>query len=512
MRSMIYRLFPKTNYDALLPAAVGFFIIYVFTRHSGIGISPDSVVYMSVARNIHEHGLLIDFNERPLVVFPSFYPVFLSSLIFITGFDPMVFAPWLNAFLFAMIIYLSGLVMEGFSLRSKWYKYIVLSCIVLSPCLLEIYSMLWSETLFILLLLIFIISLRNYFNAHSIQALLLVAVIAALSCVTRYAGITIIATGGLLLLFDNKLQVKKKIGHIILFGCVASSLLVINLVRNAIIDGTSTGMREKSLTSLSNNIYYFGNTLCDWLPIPRDHFALAFAVGIISIAGFILLFLRSIRKPRFYGYENISVAFFMVYSLFIILTATFSRYELINSRLLSPLFIPLLWGSSSWALSFFRNKPQVIRISVIVISLLFVLFFQHYQVKAGRENYDGIKDAGIPGYTEDPWRKNSEIVNFLKKNTQLFKPGYNVYSNSDDALYFFTGLRCDMVPHKVFAQEISDFFIEPNCYLVWFDDTENPELIGLDDVLQHKKMVLLYQFTNGSIYVTIPNPPMSVKK
>ena len=48
-----------------------------------------------------------------------------------------------------LIIYLAGIIMEQFEYRSRWYKAAILSCIVLSPGLLEDYSMMWSETLFI---------------------------------------------------------------------------------------------------------------------------------------------------------------------------------------------------------------------------------------------------------------------------------------------------------------------------------------------------------------------------
>src|SRR5258708_26716595 len=100
--------------------------------------------------------------------------------------------------------------MEHFLQRSKWYKRAMLSCIVLSPALLEVYSMLWSETIFILLFLLFVIAMHNYFISYSRRALIVAALIAAAAAVTRYAGITIVGTGGLLLLLDMKIPLRKK--------------------------------------------------------------------------------------------------------------------------------------------------------------------------------------------------------------------------------------------------------------------------------------------------------------
>ena len=139
----------KKNIDSLIAAAAGFVIIFLFTRHSGIGITPDSVVYLTAAENLTSSGRLADFTQDPLIDFPAFYPLFLSAIMLLTGLKALAFGPLLNALLFATVIYLSGSMMEKFSYRSKWYKVAVLSCIVLSPALLEDYSFLLSETLFI---------------------------------------------------------------------------------------------------------------------------------------------------------------------------------------------------------------------------------------------------------------------------------------------------------------------------------------------------------------------------
>ena len=512
MRSFIQQAFPKRNLDALPAAAVGFIIILLYTRHSGIGVSPDSVVYMSAARNIHSHGTLLDFNERPLVVFPAFYPFFLSIGIFLTGLDPMTYAPALNALLFAMVILISGRIMEGFLIRSTWQKQAVLSCMALSPCLLEVYSMLWSETLFILLLLAFFITVRSYLQSGTLKSLLACTGITALACITRYAGVTLLATGGLLILLQGTLPFTKKFQHALLYGFGGSLLLSLNLIRNHTIEGTLTGMREKSLTSLHDNLYYYGNTLSYWLPLPKDHPVFGFWAGVVILLILAILWFRGLFRWPLASFELMAVFFTLFYSLFIIISATFSRYELINSRLLSPVFIPFIWTISTELTAFTRVLRRKAGWMGPAMALCLWLTWQANQYFINKENYDGIRDAGIPGYTEDPWRQDSEFVNFLRSHKGIFRKGYNIYSNADDALYFFTGIRCDMIPHKVFPQEINDFYQEPNCYLVWFDDNENSELITREDILKHKKMIQLYKLSNGTIYVSEENPVKDYRK
>jgi hypothetical protein len=39
------------NTDSLLAALIVFFLIQIFSRHSGIGVSPDSVTYIAATGN-----------------------------------------------------------------------------------------------------------------------------------------------------------------------------------------------------------------------------------------------------------------------------------------------------------------------------------------------------------------------------------------------------------------------------------------------------------------------------
>jgi hypothetical protein len=77
------------NIDSLLFACVGFYVIYLYTKYSGVGISPDSIMYASTANNIRDHGNLLTFNKHPITFFPVFYPFFLAIIRFFSGADPI---------------------------------------------------------------------------------------------------------------------------------------------------------------------------------------------------------------------------------------------------------------------------------------------------------------------------------------------------------------------------------------------------------------------------------------
>lgn len=502
-------LLPRTykNIDSVIAAIAGFFIIQLYTAYSGIGVSPDSIMYASAARSLVDEGALITFNGLPLVDFPVFYPTFLAAVIFITGADPFTAGPVLNGLMFAGLLYLCGWIMQRFVSISRLYKCLVLVAIMLSPALLQIYTYLWSESLFILLSLVFMVLFRKYMVTRSITWLLLAAFIAAISTITRYAGVTIIGTGGFILLFDRNLDIKRKIIHILNYGLVACSLLVLNLMRNALLTKTMTGPREPSLTSFGENVYYFGTVMAEWLHIATEHYAaVSSALGWLVLLLLTGILIYQLLRGKMSAYENIALTFAVVYGLFIIISSTFSRYERINPRLLSPMVIPLIWSLTSWVLTAFRNirfhqqKQQIINWTFALAMLVFI----GNEAYADWDRHHDQKDYGNPGYTDDTWNK-SKFVTFLENNKHIYKPGIPIYSDANEAAYFTSGIRCKNLPHRFFPNKIAEFYRVPHYYLIWFTKLENPELINLEHVMQRQKLIKLYDFGDeGAIYEMKP--------
>lgn len=507
--------FVSGNYDALLAAIAGFILIQVLCAYGGVGISPDSVVYISTAQNIHDHGAINDFTNMPVMDFPAFFPIFLSGILFLTGKTIMAVGPVLDGLLFGLLIWLCGWMMNRFSHFSRWYKWSLLIFIVLSPCLLEIYSMIWSETIFLLLIVLFMIACHRYFHTHSIGSLLLAGGIAALACVTRYAGVSVVAMGGLLMLCDGKLRWGwRKIGHMALYGVVSISLLALNLYRNLKATTTLTGFREKGQTPFIDNLHHFGSVLCDWLPFFNEHYDAATIIALIFLLLITGIFVfRLVRKTDFFSYDTIAISFFVVYGGFILYTATVSRFQQLDSRLLSPLFLSWLWGSTVWIPGWLRRGEAARgggpgfsggafahvglwkKLGVVAVGCCFLWG----EIHAFRENWEGIHDAGIPGYTENQWQK-SETMNYVKAHKDRFSSPGTVYSNAFEGLWFLAGVRSDLIPHKDFPEDIrymlkSKFFV-----VVWFNDQDNSDLIDVPFLKANKPLEEELDFDDGAIY------------
>lgn len=507
-------LFANKNMDSLFIALAGIILILLYTRHSGPGVSPDSIVYLSVSRNLNAYGALMDYNFKPLVDFPVFYPFFLSIAGFLTRTDILIIGPFLNALLFAGVILITGQLINSFKYTNRLYKIIILCSVAISPALFDVYSMLWSETLFIFLSLLFFLFYRVYLEKRTMASLLSCACIAGIACITRYAGITVIATGLMLLFFDRSPDWKKKMTHLFAFGGLSLLPLLVNVLHNRLATGLMTGPRESGITPLHDNIYYYGTVVCQWLGLSSAPALIVSGIVIfIFIAAVVVFVIQAWHHKAYTGAESCFTAFFIVYTVFIIGISTLSHFEQINNRLLSPLYIPLVIVLTAWVPRVFSadsnngtaagTKITEFKKAVLVISLLIICRFEYTQLKKFSEMYTEANTYGIAGYTDDSWKK-SALSRFLRTHSAAFKEDYKLYSNAHEAAYFNGHVRAESLPHLIDKKDIGSFFREKGHYLIWFDAIEDDELLSLQTIRKYAEVTKTNDFTDGSIYIVKP--------
>ena len=496
----------RNNFDSLIAAIAGAVFIFLLTSYHGIGMSPDSVSYTGVARNITQGRWFIDFDDTPIIIFPMGYPTFLGILSMIFSKDVLVLAPWINASLIGLVIFINGCIIERFRQRSWWHKWAILSILPISFSLLDVYTMLWSETLFMVFLCLFIVYIKKYLSNPTLINLLLPALFTALACDTRIAGISILGTGLFLICIQKKLPWLQKLFHLFVYLVLGIAILLANLIRNQLESGTTTGDRQKSITPLINNIQYFGDTLLQWLQLPNATPIIAVSIGIIIILIFGIVFLyRYFTRDKISSFEIINITFCIGYVFFIVITSTISRYEKINNRLLAPAFIPLLLGISFYIPHLIRNiKVRVWRIIAVAAFAVIFFLFQYRQAMAALALHDEIKENGIPGYTELGWQE-SDIVRFLKDKKAFFKPGIDIYSNAADAVYFYNGLPVLTLPEPPNKKDLKEYLeSDPNYAIIFTNDFNNPAIIHLDEIAKFRQLDTLVKLNDGIVLWSNP--------
>ena len=492
----------KKNYDAAIAGLIGALLIYLYAFHGGIGLEPDSITYLATARSVVNGEGFTNLDGCPTTDFPIGYPAFLSIILFISRIDLLQSGVFINMFLYFCLIYLSGGIINHIVTKKRWIKIPFLFLIVFSPALLGVYTILLSETLFLVLTLLFFIALHEYGHKKTMHALVLVGVLAGLSCLVRYAGVTLIGAGGLIILFDRKAQLRKKIGHLLLFGAIGSAFWVGNLYRNYLVTGMLMGDRQKSFTSLYQNIENYSNVIGDFFHLHSFPMAFVVLVGVSFFIFYIYSHIIHIYKAnRYYNYWNILAIYFIVYSVFIVLSSTFSRFETLDMRLLSPLYLPCLLPFTFVITWWVSKQSGWKKQGLIYFFVLLFLAINYCQFSDNADLYAMAKKEGLPGYAQDSW-KHSKLMEYIKKDKKRFNEDTQIYSNGNEAVYLFTGLPAECIPNKIFKVE-NEYYLEETqneYYLVWINANAGPDSLSFKRLLHAHRYILLASHPEGKIY------------
>jgi|694.fasta_scaffold116754_2 hypothetical protein len=482
MKEKLNRIFVPYA-DAWLTSTLASFLIFLFTRHSGIGLSPDSIAYLSTAEHIAQSFSFTDFSGAPLINFPLGYPVFLACTKWLFSY------PLLNSFLFSGLLFMNAAIMKRMRFTNTYIRFFFLLLFACCAPLLEVYSMLWSETLFLFLLLLLLLLLQQYAQDSNIKKLVLASLVCSLLCSVRYAGISFLLAGTTVIFFQPNINWSKKIKHGLIFVFITASLAAFNVLRNRFVSGTLTGVRQEAQRNFWENIHDTGAVISYWLPTTNTISVII--LSLIVLFAVIVIIYSFLKETKI---EKIIAFFFLSYIGFILVIASISRFETLSNRLLIPAFIPffLLWyhiiciGAA--------NAKKLIRWATLIFFSISYTATQYHQYQQNKASWEGIAYAGIPGYAEDMWTR-SAILAHIRKNS-IPKAGV-VYSNANDALYYGTKRNAKALPHKDIPREIKSYDHESSLILVWFFYGENSDLISLPRALQKRSIQKSYQFNDG---------------
>jgi len=175
----------------LLPPLL-FAAFFLFSVNCDIGTTYDSGEYEAAAMSFHSSGKLMGSKGNPYIDWPPLYPITLSLFSgHLHG-----FASCLNLFCLLASIILWIRIAKNYLGEYLIFYALLLS---LSTSLLLIGSFLWSESLFLFLLSVYIWLLYEYSKNRSIKWLVWASLVGFFMLLTRTVGITLV--GGVALAF-----------------------------------------------------------------------------------------------------------------------------------------------------------------------------------------------------------------------------------------------------------------------------------------------------------------------
>lgn len=495
----------------LLAAAIGLLaalLILLREINFGVGLAHDSIVYLSVARSLAAGAGLVAYNGDTLTLFPPLFPA-LVAVPGLFGLDAPAAAGLVNA---AAIGALVGVV--GWRLRSDFGStplalWGALAAMLSIP-LTYVGSRAFSEPIFLLLTTLTLIQAAQFLDSGRRSALVWAAVFTALACLTRYSGAAIVITVALLLLC-RKDSWSSRAQNVVLYSSIAALPVGIWVLRNFLLTGLFTGYRAPSDAPLPQNITVLLHTLASWLfpvgiwsNVQAGTALLAAPLGLLALALVAGASILAVRQWRARGQANgtllVPVAFILIYGALLTAAATFTLLDPLEDKLMSPVYVPLLFTvaaiadwwmrrncgapspnsgpdgpqPSNWSkpAAMIRMRTGRLKSALRLAPLVGLFLWLAYPLAANAVDiHRGITEA-TGWYSNARWA-NSELPPYLKRHLSGIEYG-RLYSNDYWVAYFHAGIPALALPSN--RNELRSVYQNPaaaaddGIYVLWIVD------------------------------------------
>jgi hypothetical protein len=427
---------------------------------SGVGVSPDSAIYLSAAdsilagqglRSIAFHFTPTVAIGKPLVGFPPTYPLLLS-LSGLLSTDPLNGAMWLHSVLFAANLWLVAMIVSLATARSTGAILCAILLFLSSSSLLEIHTMAWSEPPFILFLLLALFLLMLHIRTPNYLFLVGSSLSASLALTTRYAGVTILAPMIFTILLVRNKPLRSRVRDGLILIGIGTFPLAVWLLRN-VVEADSATNRSMAIhpIGISDLDSIASSLLAFWVPFAGHSYLRAVLLllcgGLVLAA--IVSALRALRDRVQHeqsvkmnaAAQMLAASFVTTYLLFLVAYNSLMNPAVeLSSRVLAPVYVfgIILVISVMHKLSRMGNRTKLWPGFLIVSFALVSVNVVHATAFAVERHGNG------RGYTSRDWT-GSESIEYLKSSSE----SRSIYSNGIDVIHILAKKEALRIPAKV---------------------------------------------------------------
>lgn len=523
-------------------AAIGVagILVMLFATRFGIGIDPDSTVYLDAARNLlHGKGLSV-LSERsgqlvPLTHYPPLYSSLLA-LISVAGISLEHAARILNAILFGANIFLIGFAISLCTRHSFWLPVLGASLALTSVDVAGVHSIALTEPLFIFFTLIGLGALTLYLDVQKRRFLIAAALALACSLLTRYVGVASLVAGFLVLVTFRRSSpgianilpasngeaadargrdLRRALFDGLFFGAIASLPMFLWTLRNHFAANVVTDRQFVFHPVKLGQLVSGVSTSAQWLllgKVPAGIRAIGFVIQFVMLAGLGIYLMRRRPAPEIQPNESVSVVlprvlmvFIAVYILFLIFTASFIDADTVfDSRSLLPLHVAGIILVVCIFSKRFKISATLSATLVLFAALLVASHSFRFVSWVVRTNKDG------QGYASRTWTESDTIAALKPLASEV-----PIYSNGSDAIHYLTGRPGLLIPEKIshgtgfpnlnYDREVEAMkkeIMDRNGVLVYLHNLPERSYLPSEDELSSRLSPQVRSFSDGSIFET----------
>ncbi|MBU1454305.1 MAG: glycosyltransferase family 39 protein [Proteobacteria bacterium] len=404
----------------------------------GAGLSSDSIHYLSGARNLIEDGNLRRIGSHwP----PLYYIIIAFSNLIIS--DTLLALRWLQIATMVANLLCFSCILWKVSKKALIPTLVGSLLFATAPSVLYNHTMAWSEGTFLFFAMLGIYFLGRYLEYENRLTLLFFSsMFISLAFITRYAGITLIITCLIALLWFSVGDRKKRINTCLFFGLISSLPMLVWISRNWLISNETTGRSFAFHPIPTERIRQGVSVLENWLHIPSGYPILLLVVLGLIIAMYVITINKNtiIHQNRTL---EICFIFVVIYISFILISiSSFDAGTPLDNRILLPVYaffylgVLLLIQRSScikWAQKFGY---------ILLITLILHAFSQHQMQKRFITH---AQKKGVD-FAAKEWVV-SETLQWLKTlPTEAI-----IYTNGPDPIKIYANRTSKMLPRHTYT-------------------------------------------------------------
>lgn len=358
----------------------------------GAAITPDSCGYLSAAKSFSNTGLFMQYNNTILTNWPLLYPTLLSisNLIHI---NPLHWPYILNILIASLLVFYMS------RKQLPMVVFVLVCCYLISIPALRFHITALTESLFISLLILYLLTLKQYTQHQTIKNMLIVSVVAGLSALLRYVGFYVCFGTAVALFF-----LYRNTKHTILFLLISLTPVVCNLLYNMTLN--------QEFAALSKTVE-FKHAQTMWINI-TNYAKLNVAYVFISVLPLVINLIVLVKSNS--RFNKILAIMGTVYLLAVLGSHPITFEEYLRYFIV---YIPLV---------LLLDYPQLFNKNITYKMALFL--FGLMVISSSAFIYQSYKN-GSGGYNKNAWHNEK-----LKQYLSTLPTQTHIATNAADYLYF----------------------------------------------------------------------------
>jgi len=432
---------------------LGMAALFIVTGPWGLGVSEDSVHYLSGARGLlNGQGYRSDLRNEPITYFPPLFSFLTACIGSILKLDALHAARILQILLFGVNAALVGYFLKQITGSAK-ISLIGVWLMLTSNAMFNVHSMAWSEPLFFSFLFPGFYCLHRYFENEKKQYLIFAAALIALASLVRYAGVSVISTGLVMILLFHPRGFAARAKDGLIFFVVSYLPSALWFVRNLL---TAGELANRDLGFHVPSSRYFNqamNTISTWIlpeEIPPSIRHFVFRVILLALLGLFLFLVFKKSKGQAAGIlaNHPSFRFVVSMIIFVIFNAGLLIVHLFlmnvntqaNDRHFSPFYVACLMSALIVLTEWLKVSlhPKILK-SAFVFLLVAVTSFNLF---AFQRNWIEMYRNG-KAFTSRQWKTSPTLARVSTLPEKVL-----IYSNDPSIIYINTGRPAARLPRK----------------------------------------------------------------